>query len=133
MPSPKSGKAGMAIAPAAPAEASEADDADPGVVEEIKAQQRQSKKGKYGAVQTKPFKPPKTVEERKERKNWIEIELRDEEGEPVPGARYQVTLSDGGTVAEGTLDEKGFVRIEGIDPGNVKVTFPDLDQDALES
>jgi hypothetical protein len=30
----------------------------------------------------------------------------------------------------GTLDENGFARVEGIDPGQCKVTFPDLDKDA---
>ncbi len=47
-------------------------------------------------------------EEEKEKKSWIEIELVDEEGNPVPGEKYKVILPDGQTVAEGTLDEKGF-------------------------
>jgi type VI secretion system secreted protein VgrG len=48
----------------------------------------------------------------------------------VPGEEYQVTLPDGSTVASGTLDEKGKARVEGIDPGSCKVTFPNLDKDA---
>jgi type VI secretion system secreted protein VgrG len=56
----------------------------------------------------------------------------DEANEPVTGMAYRVTLSDGETVAEGTLDEKGTARIEGIEPGNCKVTFPDLDKSAWE-
>jgi len=67
-----------------------------------------------------------------EKKSWIEIELVDEEDNPVPGERYKVTLPDGKTVAEGTLDEKGFARVEGIDPGTCKITFPNLDKDAWE-
>ena len=54
-----------------------------------------------------------------------------EDDEPVPGEVYRVTLPDG-KVAEGTLDEKGFARVEGIDPGTCKVTFPNLDQEAWE-
>jgi hypothetical protein len=39
-------------------------------------------------------------------------------------------LPDGQTLAEGTLDEKGFARVEGVDPGSCKVTFPNLDKSA---
>jgi type VI secretion system secreted protein VgrG len=63
--------------------------------------------------------------------SWIEIELVDEEDNPVPGERYQITLPDG-SVARGTLDENGFARIDGIEPGTCQVTFPDFDQDAWE-
>ncbi len=72
------------------------------------------------------------TEEEKQEKSWIEIELVDEEGNPIPGEKYKVTLPDGKTVAQGTLDEKGFARIEGIDPGTCKITFPNLDKDAWE-
>ena len=130
MPSPKSGKAGSAVSPADPKEAQEADKADPGEVEKIKAEQRATQTGKYGSAQTKPFKPPQTEEEKEKKTSWIEIKLVDEEDQPVPGERYQVTLPDGTTVAEGTLDDKGFARVEGFEPGSCKVTFPDLDKDS---
>ena|SRR5438270_2443069 len=131
MPTPKDGKAGSAVSPAEPVEAKEADKADPGQVEEIKAQQRQAQTGKYGSLKTKPHKPPEDKEERA-KKSWIEIKLLDEEGQPVPGERYAVTLPDGETLAEGTLDEKGFARVDGFDAGQCKVTFPDLDKSAWE-
>ncbi len=67
-----------------------------------------------------------------EKKSWIEIELVDEDDNPIPGERYKVTLPDGTTVAEGTLDENGFARVDGIDPGSCKITFPSLDKDAWE-
>jgi hypothetical protein len=70
-------------------------------------------------------------EENKEKKHWIEIELMDEEGKPAAGERYRVTVPDG-TIQEGTLDEKGFARVDGIDPGTCKVTFPELDKEAWE-
>lgn len=130
MPSPKSGSAGSAVSPADPAEAKEADVADPGEVEEIKAEQRQAQSGKYGSVKVKPYKPP-TAEEAKEKKSWIEIEMVDEDDKPVTGMAYRITLPDE-SVAEGTLDEKGFARVEGFEPGSCKVTFPSLDQDAWE-
>ncbi len=87
--------------------------------------------GKDVSSQEKRHKEPEEEEE-KEKKSWIEIELVDEENNPVPGEKYKVILPDGKTVAEGTLDEKGFARVEGIDPGSCKITFPNLDKDAWE-
>ncbi len=107
-------KAIAAVAPAAPAAAVEAGTAVAGAMTTVK-----------------PHKPPQTPEEKERKTSWIEIELVDEDDNPVPGARYAVELPDG-TTAAGTLDEKGFARVEGFDPGGCKVTFPDLDQDAWE-
>ena len=132
MPSPKSGSAGSAVSPAATAEAQEADKADPGEVEEIKAEQRQTQTGKYGSEKVKPYKPPETKEEKEKKKSWIEIEMVGEDDKPIVGEAYRITLPDGETVAEGTLDDKGFARVDGIEPGTCKITFPSLDQDAWE-
>ncbi len=128
MPSPKTGKAGTPIDPAEPAKAEEADKADPGEVEKIKAEQRQTQTGKYGSVKTKAHKPPESQEEKEKQKKkvWIEVELLDALDNPVAGEQYRITLPDN-SVAEGTLDEKGLVRLEGIDPGNCKITFPGYD------
>lgn len=125
---PRNGKAGSPVSPAAPALAEEADKADPGEMAQIKAEQMKNKEGKYGEEPVKAHKP---TDEDEEEKSWIEIELVDEEDNPVPGERYQVTLPDG-SVAEGSLDEKGFVHIGGIDPGTCQVTFPNLDKDAWD-
>jgi hypothetical protein len=129
--SKKSGNAGSPVSPAAPDAAEDADIADPGKMAEIKAEQIEKKEGKYGSEQVKPHKSPATEEEAEE-KSWIEIEMVDEEDEPVPSEKYKITLPDGETVAEGTLDNNGFARIEGIDPGTCKITFPKLDKDAWE-
>jgi type VI secretion system secreted protein VgrG len=64
--------------------------------------------------------------------HWIGIQLVDEDGNPVPGETYQITLPDGTTIADGTLDEKGSAKVTNIDPGNCQVTFPNLDQGAWE-
>ena|SRR5437867_65437 len=129
MPSPKSGNAGSAVSPADPKEAQEADKADPGEVEQVKAEQRQAQAGKYGTAKSKPHKPPESEDEKEKKKSWIEIELVDEDDKPVPGEKYKITLPDE-TVAQGTLDEKGFARVDGIEPVTCKITFPDLDKDA---
>ena len=131
MPSPKSGKAGSAVEPAEPDKAQEADNADPGAVEEIKAEQRQTKSGKYGSTPVKAHNPSEAASDKK-KKSWIEIEMVDEENQPVVGEAYKITLPDGETVAEGTLDDKGFARVDGIEPGSCKITFPRLDKDAWE-
>lgn len=137
----KSGKAGNLVAPIAPKEAKEADVADPGKVEAIKAEELKTQSGKYGSVKVKPFKPAnkdaassdaQSASEEEEKKTaWIEVELVGEDKKPIPGERFRVTLPDG-SVAEGTLSDKGTVRLEGFEPGSCKITFPDLDQDAWE-
>ncbi len=60
---------------------------------------------------------------------WLEIVLRDEQNQPVPGARYRVTLPDG-AVKEGNLDRNGSARWDDLDPGACRVSFPDLDAKA---
>ena len=72
----------------------------------------------------------KKLPKNKDKKSWIEIELLDEQGNPVAGERYRVTLPDGKTIAEGTTDENGFARVSNIDPGSCKITFPNLDREA---
>lgn len=139
---PKSGKAGKAVTPAAPVKAEDADIADPGKMAEIKAEQAETKSGKYGSQQVKPYKDGQTQQsstqeqtgedQEDEQANWIEIEMVGEDDEPIPGQAYRITLPDGETVAEGTLDENGFARRDGIDEGTCKVCFPDLDKDAWE-
>ena len=59
------------------------------------------------------------------RKSWIEIHLEDEDGNPIYGEEYKV-IEPGGREVTGALDAKGLARIDGIDPGQCKVTFPRL-------
>ncbi len=119
MPSPKSGNAPSAVPPADPKQASEADRAIPG----------ESETGNPG--EEKPHRPPGSQQEREEKKHWIEIELfHKKTGLPVVGEPYRVVLPDGATVAEGTLDEKGFARIDYLDPGQCTVNFPKRDKSA---
>jgi len=56
-------------------------------------------------------------------RSWIEIELVDDEGNPVPDEPYTIVTGDG-TSRSGTLDARGRAREEGIDPGACKITFP---------
>lgn len=129
----KSGKSGNPVLPVAPDKAEDADIADPGKMAEVKVAQLEKKEGKYGAEPSKPHKPPENEDKAEEegKTSWIEIELVGEDDKPIPGEKYKIKLPDG-SVAEGTLDEKGFAREESFEKGNCKVTFPDLDKEAWE-
>jgi len=138
--SPLPGMAGNLVSPQSAAAAAEADTADPGDVSNKKGGGGAGAGGGGGGGSgggaaaeddDAPTHNPNT-EENKKKKSWIEIELVDEEGNPVPGEPYKITLPDGRTIASGTLDDKGFARVDGIDPGTCKVTFPRLDKDAWE-
>ena len=65
------------------------------------------------------------------KKAWIEIILVDNEGKPMPGVKYRIT-PPGGQPVEGRLNEHGQAGLHQIEPGNCKITFPDLDKDAWE-
>ena len=127
----KSGTAGTAVAPADPTQAEDADVADPGEVAEAKAEQIEKQSGKYGETPAKPYKPPQTEEEKEKKTAWIAIELVDEEDEPVAREKYEIKLP-AGSVKKGTLDGKGFARVDRIEPGTCEITFPNLDKDAWE-
>ena len=130
MPTPKDGTPGSLVAPTAPEVALEADEADPGQVEELKQGQHESKTGKYGSAKVKPFKKA-TDEGKDEKKAWIEVVLVDDAGDPVPGEAVEIEMADG-SKASGTTDDKGLVRVDGLEPGSCKVSFPRLDKDAWE-
>ena len=143
---PKDGTAGNAVEPAAPEAVQDADVADPGEMAEIQAEQRQLESGRYGSTEVTPFKPPEQAagssqndnaddeEEEPVELKWIEIELVGEDDKPIPGERYEIEMPDG-TVKKGTLDQNGWVRVEGIDPEQgtqCKISFPELDEEAWE-
>ena len=131
MASPKSGKAASAVAPVAPDEAHDADSADPGEVSKAKAEALTRPKSKYAPTKVKPFKPTSTAgnEEPGTEPTWIEIILKDEEGNIVPGEPFEIEMPDG-SLYQGTLDQDGFARVDGIEPGTCKVKFPDRCNDA---
>lgn len=57
-------------------------------------------------------------------KDWIEIKLLDEYGEPVAGAEYAVLFADG-TEIQGKLDKNGRSIIQNVPPGPYRLQFPE--------
>lgn len=60
-----------------------------------------------------------------EYRDWIEIKLKDEEGNPVANEAYILRLSNG-TVRQGNLDANGYKKEEKVPPGEYQVEFPNL-------
>lgn len=78
-----------------------------------------------GGAAAPPARPRQTP------KTWIELELVDEDGGPIVGERYRVTLPDG-TAREGRTDARGLARIEGVDPGLCQVMWPERDEAVID-
>ncbi len=57
---------------------------------------------------------------------WIEVRLVDKQKRPLRGEKYRIRLPDASLV-EGTLDDEGKVRLEGIVAGQCQVCFPEID------
>jgi uncharacterized Zn-binding protein involved in type VI secretion len=58
---------------------------------------------------------------------WVEIQLHDTQGAPMPNEAYHIDLPDG-TSVDGTTDSSGMARLDGIDPGNCQISFPNIDK-----
>lgn len=61
-----------------------------------------------------------------QKKTWVAIELKDNQGNPVPNESYKIELPDGRMVT-GALDAMGTAGVDGIDPGTCNISFPNLD------
>ncbi len=65
-------------------------------------------------------------------KDWIEVELVDENGNPMVNEEYVLHLPDG-QKRRGTLDGNGYSKEEQIPPGRVVVEFPNSDSEHIDS
>jgi hypothetical protein len=137
--SPKPGTPVSLVAPAAPLAAQVAATADAGAVESVSSNPLtkspfSTAKTKVGAASSSSGSssssagPPAAAHKPDPtKKGWIEIVLKDQESTTQGGTRYRITLPDS-SVAEGTLDAKGFARVDGFDSGSCKISFPELDE-----
>jgi hypothetical protein len=62
---------------------------------------------------------------------WIEIQMNDKGGFGVANTKFRLETADG-KVIHGVTDGNGLGRVEGIQPGNHKITFPDLPPDGFK-
>lgn len=76
----------------------------------------------------KAAKPPAAAEP----EHWIEIELLDDEGKPIAGERWFIEMPDGSNLS-GRTDGQGRARVDGVDPGTARVSFPDLDKKSYQA
>ena len=123
-----SGSAGSLVSPNAAAAAAAALTAKPGA--EMAMSPLEEERGKAPPNDANAHDP--NSDENKDKTHYIEVELVDEAGKPVPGAAVKVTLPDGETVASGSTNEKGLYKVSNIDPGNCEIHFPDYDDAAWE-
>jgi hypothetical protein len=79
-----------------------------------------------GQIEDEPAPEPQAVVA-EQATAWIEIELLEADGKPVPREPYEVRLPDGRAV-NGRLDGNGFARLDGLVPGSCTVTFPERDR-----
>lgn len=56
---------------------------------------------------------------------WVEFELLDEDGKPVPNIPFRVKLPDG-TIVNSTLNAQGRARFPTVVPGNCEFSFPEI-------
>jgi uncharacterized Zn-binding protein involved in type VI secretion len=57
--------------------------------------------------------------------DYVEIELRNRQDEPIPEEDYLIYLSNG-EIRSGALDGQGYAKEENIPPGECEVEFPDM-------
>jgi uncharacterized Zn-binding protein involved in type VI secretion len=62
---------------------------------------------------------------------WIEIQMNDRAGFGVANTKFRLETPDG-KIVHGVTDGNGLGRVEGIQPGNHKITFPDLPPDGFK-
>lgn len=123
MPSPQSGTVCTADTPESPLEAIDADVADPGIATE-------SKESSTTATESTTSEK-KSISSEDEETHWVGIELKDDDGNPVPKEVYKIKFSDG-KVITGRLDEEGKAKVERLpEGGECEVTFPRIHEEEV--
>lgn len=123
MASAQSGTVCTADTPETPLDAIDADVADPGITVE----------GREATTSEEEQVASEGNEEESEETHWVGIELKDDEGNPVPGEAYKVKLPDG-TLLSGRLDKDGKAKVEGLpEGGDCDISFPRIHGDEWSS
>lgn len=130
---PVPGSPGTLVAPTAPTEPEEAFKGEVGGLEE-QPEARGPERGpqNFKAVKAGSYHSAAGGAAEDAPPHWIEIVMKDDHGAPMAGEPFVVILPNGETAATGTLDEKGFARVDGLDPGQCKIKFPNRESDAWD-
>jgi type VI secretion system secreted protein VgrG len=124
--SPTAGSAGSVSDPAVPQAPLEADEPTaPG------SGGGSSGSGGGGGGVPIPIDPPKPYKPDPVKTHWIEIEVVDQDGNPLRGKFYRIKTPNG-QVAESFTDEHGKAKIEHIDSGTCEISFPEIDENDVE-
>lgn len=125
----KTGNECTAKEPAAPTEPVEAANSDPGEVSTAPTREHTAASGTLGSSTITAMDPLSHEETQPDETHWISIELKDDQGNPVPNEQYRVTLPDG-SVRSGYTDQEGKARVEGIpEGGQADINFPRIHGD----
>jgi hypothetical protein len=129
MASPESSITPSPVAPAAPAAPAAPGDGQTGQASSASGSPASPTNPQGGNQTVDPYRPPgsQTPGQQTVNTHWIEVELKDQNGRPVSGEPCVIVFSDN-VQWSGTLDQHGFVRVEGVAPGTAKVNFPNRDR-----
>jgi type VI secretion system secreted protein VgrG len=97
----------------------------------LKPGETQATENRAGSAPATENSHNENAEENKDKTHWIEVELKDDAGSPVIGETCEITLPNGRKAIRST-DRNGLIRVERIDPGECKIRWINLDQDAVE-
>jgi len=119
------------IVPGAMLKLEKLDDAVDGTYRVDHARHEFSKQGYFMRLKAvrvgkkKPPRPARPAPAQLAGTAWLEFELLDEWGRPVPEERYQVMSAVGRVLRSGRLDNRGCARLTGLEPGSYTVFFPE--------
>lgn len=117
------GAPGVIVAPTAPTEPEESMKSEAGEVEVMPEKPTKPNSKWQVSNESIKFHSPPTEQGEDDPLHWIVVSLKDEKGNPMVGEPFSIALPDG-SMATGTLDDKGKARVDGIPPGNCSIRFP---------
>ncbi len=82
------------------------------------------------AAQPQEAKPAEAEPTQRE-EHYIQIQVVDDDGQPVHGVAYELKLPDR-RVRRGVTGGNGVIYYADLDPGSCELTFPELDQGTWE-
>jgi Rhs element Vgr protein len=85
-----------------------------------------------GGGELTQLEPPKEVEGHEFKQSWIEVQLVDEEGQPVAGEVVEIIGPEGESLGSTLTGNDGVARVLVDKPGNCEISFPNLDASAWE-